>query len=143
MRPNSIHTINSGMPQELGTGGYESPVDNRHSYPSAANFPISQAPPPLGYQAGYPSQQPQQVPQGAPRDDRSDLPSRQRTHSFESPSSMYSTQQQDFAMQQSQQGYAQPPQAHAPYQAYQPQHQQQRVPSGSSAGGGDPGDYYR
>lgn len=35
VRPGSIHTLNSGNPQELATGGYESPIDNRRSYPPA------------------------------------------------------------------------------------------------------------
>ncbi|KAF2149402.1 hypothetical protein K461DRAFT_231286 [Myriangium duriaei CBS 260.36] len=42
-RPQSIHTLNSGNPQELATGGYESPIDNRQSYPPAQQLPPSQA----------------------------------------------------------------------------------------------------
>ncbi|KAK5124870.1 hypothetical protein LTR85_001060 [Meristemomyces frigidus] len=201
IRPNSIHTLNSGNPQELATGGYESPIDNRHSYPPAQQAGGGLPP---GYQGGYEAypqqaplqqqqpqqqqapppfqqqQQPQQ--QQAPRSDRDALPSRQRTHSFESPTSLYSQQiavpdgqapysagagQQDaFAPPQQPSGpppgipgspsmapsnqfppggqyppaAAQPPYQQQPaYQAYQPQ--QQRLPSGSSAG--DPGDFYR
>ena len=54
IRPNSIHTLNSGNPQELATGGYESPVDNRRSYPPAG--------PPGTTQAQQPPQQTQQPP---------------------------------------------------------------------------------
>lgn len=43
-RPQSIHTLNSGNPQELATGGYESPIDNRQSYPPVQQLPTSQPP---------------------------------------------------------------------------------------------------
>ncbi|KAL1306271.1 hypothetical protein AAFC00_004359 [Neodothiora populina] len=49
-RPNSIHTLNSGNPQELGAGTYESPVEPRHQsqqYPpaqgSSQHLPLRQA----------------------------------------------------------------------------------------------------
>ncbi|KAK4549361.1 hypothetical protein LTR36_006358 [Oleoguttula mirabilis] len=114
IRPNSIHTLNSGNPQELATGGYESPIDNRHSYPPAQTQaqqagshshshngglpppgyqqgyePYQAAPPPLQSQQAQQQQQPQQQPRGG---DRDSLPSRQRTQSFESPTSLYSQQ---------------------------------------------------
>ncbi|KAF2173036.1 hypothetical protein M409DRAFT_16986 [Zasmidium cellare ATCC 36951] len=168
IRPNSIHTLNSGNPQELATGGYESPVDNRHSYPSAQ---FQQQPPAIqnpGYDA-Y-AQQPQQAPQQPqhapppqPRSDRDGLPSRQRTQSFESPSSMYSTQPdgQRIPSQQAppppqptaappgvptspgiqQGGQPAPYQAYQPYQPQQQQYQPPRVPSGGNEA--DPGDFYR
>nr|POE75532.1 hypothetical protein CFP56_53644 [Quercus suber] len=165
IRPNSIHTLNSGNPQELATGGYESPIDNRHSYPSAQATAPS-APGPIAYDAYAPQQQQQQQLTPAPlktRTDRDALPSRQRTQSFESPSSSYYSQQQPEATDAPPPEPQQPPPmqpsapppgvpgspddgmrnaaAHAPYQqpyqAYRPQ--EQRVPSG----GGDPGDFYR
>ncbi|KAK5679996.1 ESCRT-0 subunit protein hse1 [Elasticomyces elasticus] len=187
MRPNSIHTLNSGYPQELATGGYESPVDNRHSYPPSHPLQQSMAP-----QQGYPptsdpyTQQQQQPPphqqhydiqqppppqqqMQQPASDRDGLPSRQRTHSFESPTSLYSQQVAETPIQYNNAGaqppppqpsgppprvptspqYAptQPPPGFAPpqqaYQAFSPgmQVQGQRVPSGSSAG--DPGEFYR
>jgi signal transducing adaptor molecule len=167
IRPNSIHTLNSGNPQELATTGYESPIDNRHSYPSAqqmgVGYPVQQQPPhmqpPAGYD-GYPPQQHQPLPQQRPPQplsDRDALPSRQRTSSFESPSSVYSGQPEGVPPW-NQQPPAQPsapppgvpgsPPVGAPtyqYQAYQPQQPpQQRLPSGgSSVAGGDPGDFYR
>ncbi|KAF2485660.1 hypothetical protein BDY17DRAFT_247038, partial [Neohortaea acidophila] len=135
IRPNSIHTLNSGNPQELATGGYESPVENRHSLQN--------------YDVYAPQQQQQQAPYSQ-RDDREGLPSRQRTHSFESTSGpMYASQPgltqppQGWEAQQQQQQPPPPQAAMAPgYQAYQPQ--QQRLPSGGSVGGGeDPGSFYR
>lgn len=170
IRPNSIHTLNSGNPQELATGGYESPVDNRHSYPSAQfqQQPTQQPPAPNQAYEAY-SQQPQSQPvqtqaqQTLPshiRNDRDGLPSRQRTASFESPTSMYSTQQDgQHPPQQAPQQPSAPlpgipispgmqPSGQPPYQAYQPyqqqqqqQHPQARVPS--SGNEGDPGDFYR
>lgn len=87
-RPQSIHTLNSGNPQELGTGGYESPIDNRHSYPPA--------------QQAYPD--PKVYPQQAPIQR---LPIRQRTASFDSPSSAYSAPQDTaYPGGPPQQGYA-------------------------------------
>ncbi|KAF2763631.1 hypothetical protein EJ03DRAFT_65509 [Teratosphaeria nubilosa] len=148
IRPNSIHTLNSGQPQELATGGYESPIDNRHSYAG-----------PSGYDS-YPSQPQASAPaplQPQPPSDRDGLPSasRQRTHSFESPTSLYSqkTAEGVGGPPYSAASGPPPPQPSAPppgipgghqvYQAYQPglQQQQQRVASGSSPG--DPGDFYR
>jgi len=165
IRPNSIHTLNSGQPQELGTGGYESPVDNRHSYPSAQQIgafpPLQQQHPAVhqGYDSYAPPQQHAQIPQQV-HSDRDGLPSRQRTHSFESPTSVYSGQQpsagsipppvwdqQAPPQQPPQQPSAPPPGVPGggqQYQAYQPAQQQQqgqRLPSGGS--GGDPGDFYR
>ncbi|KAK0941463.1 ESCRT-0 subunit protein hse1 [Friedmanniomyces endolithicus] len=131
IRPNSIHTINSGNPQELGTGGYESPVDVRQSYPPSlqqqqqqqrqqqvqggmpppgypppTSDPYAQQIPPPHHQQHHHhhqhqhqpppqqqqqlQQQPQQMP--PPRSDRDSLPSRQRTQSFESSTSLYSQQ---------------------------------------------------
>ncbi|KAK3700899.1 ESCRT-0 subunit protein hse1 [Vermiconidia calcicola] len=175
IRPNSIHTLNSGNPQELGTGGYESPIDNRHSYPSAhmgvhhmqqPQYPMQNVQN-AGYDA-YPPQQQQQPPpqpeQAPSQSDRDRLPSRQRTQSFGSPTSVYSGQQDgagpNTAQWPQQQQQQLPPQPSAPppgvpgsppmgtapyqaYQAYQPQPQQQRLPSGGGGGGGDPGDFYR
>ncbi|KAH9833348.1 Class E vacuolar protein-sorting machinery protein hse1 [Teratosphaeria destructans] len=149
IRPNSIHTLNSGQPQELATGGYESPIDNRCSYAGPSGYDLY---PPQPQASAPASLQPQ------PTSDRDGLPSasRQRTHSFESPTSLYS--------QQTAEGLGGPPYSaasvppppqpsgpppsiptgHQTYQAYQPglqQQQQQRVGSGQS--GGDPGDFYR
>ncbi|KAK0277197.1 ESCRT-0 subunit protein hse1 [Friedmanniomyces endolithicus] len=133
IRPNSIHTINSGNPQELATGGYESPVDVRQSYPPSlqqqqqqqrqqqmqggmpppgypppTSDPYAQQIPPPHHQQHHHhhqhqhqhqpppqqqqqlQQQPQQMP--PPRSDRDSLPSRQRTQSFESSTSLYSQQ---------------------------------------------------
>ncbi|KAK0868084.1 ESCRT-0 subunit protein hse1 [Friedmanniomyces endolithicus] len=129
IRPNSIHTINSGNPQELSTGGYESPVDVRQSYPPSlqqqqqhqqqqrmqggmpppgyppsTSDPYAQQNPPPHHQHQHHhhqhqhqppplQQQLQQPPQmQPPRNDRDALPSRQRTQSFESPTSRYSQQ---------------------------------------------------
>ncbi|KAF2209318.1 hypothetical protein CERZMDRAFT_100520 [Cercospora zeae-maydis SCOH1-5] len=138
VRPNSIHTLNSGNPQELGTGGYESPIDNRHSYPSAQmGQPVH---PPTPAHNAYPTpQQPYhaaQAPTAQPTLSREDL-SRQRTHSFETPT--------PFAEgQMPQQHHNHPPpgvpssSGVAQYQAYQPQHT-----GGSGGTDTDPGDFYR
>nr|OQO30184.1 hypothetical protein B0A51_03528 [Rachicladosporium sp. CCFEE 5018] len=137
IRPNSIHTLNSGNPQELATGGYESPVDNRHSYPPAQQQQPQYAPPgpPVeghGYDPYAQAPPVQQVP--GQRSDLQDLPSRQRTHSFESPSSAYSQHPPQGDLGQGQGGY----------QAYQPQPQGLGAAPGVGQGGaGDPGDYYR
>ncbi|SMQ49846.1 unnamed protein product [Zymoseptoria tritici ST99CH_3D1] len=163
IRPNSIHTLNSGNPQELATSGYESPTDNRHSYPSAhaqqppgqdqaynAYVQSQQAPPVQAQQA--PPPQPQHAPpqlQQQPAEHT--MPHRQRTQSFESPTSMYSAQP-DGQHAPPQQPSAPPPgvpsapgmpsAGSAPYQAYQPyQPQQQATPSAGNDG--DPGDFYR
>ncbi|KAK5162848.1 ESCRT-0 subunit protein hse1 [Saxophila tyrrhenica] len=155
VRPNSIHTLNSGNPQELATGGYESPVDGRHSYPSSQHQQgmgmggFGQVPgpyetyPPQQQQQSYP---PQQAGYQQQRSDRDGLPSaRQRTESFESPSSVYSGQQ---GQGWGEQTGGMPQQQQQAYQAYQPQPPQvqqvegQRLPSGGSQGG-DPGDFYR
>lgn len=180
VRPQSIHTLNSGNPQELATGGYESPIDNRHSYPPAQ---MGSQQPPLHQQQydTYPPQQnqqqaplppqqqqydtypPQQNQQQAPlppqqqRTDRDTLPSRQRTHSFESPASSMYTPQQDGPYpslaggQPHVQAYQPPQPSGAPpgvpgspdmapqYQAYQPVGQR-AVSQDGSAG---PDDYYR
>jgi len=152
IRPNSIHTLNSGNPSELATGGYESPIDNRHSYPSAQIPPQPQAPAPTqGYDAYAPPSQ-QHAPLSQAPTDRDSLPSRQRTQSVESPTSMYSAQQDasQYPPQPQQhipsQPSAPPPGVpgqggSAPYQAYQPYQQQARVPSGGDEA--DPGDFYR
>ncbi|KAI5370721.1 Putative SH3 domain, VHS domain, SH3-like domain superfamily protein [Septoria linicola] len=158
IRPNSIHTLNSGNPQELATGCYESPVDNRQSYPSAQMAPPAQQPPVQTYNA-YPPQQQQFMqssqPLQQPNVSRDDL-SRQRTQSFESPTSLYSAQPDaQFSAQQQPppQPHAAPPgvptspglsQGQAPYQAYQPQ-QPPGISSGTGGGGNDadPGDFYR
>ncbi|KAK5151983.1 ESCRT-0 subunit protein hse1 [Recurvomyces mirabilis] len=121
IRPESIHTLNSGNPQELATSGYESPVDNRHSYPPAHQmqgvmlpppqqqqvqpYPHDpyggqqQAPPPPHQQAPPPPLQLQQQPLHN-HNDRDNLPSRQRTQSFESPTSLYSQHQHQHPSQQ-------------------------------------------
>ena len=132
IRPNSIHTLNSGAPQELATGGYESPIDNRHSYPPAQQFPAQAQPPPQ--QGGYEAYPPQHAP--PPQGDINSLPSRQRTMSFESPTSAYSQQPEGVQYQPHQPSAPPPgpPQAQGGYQAYQPP---------AAAAGGDPGDYYR
>ncbi|KAF4554327.1 putative class E vacuolar protein-sorting machinery protein HSE1 [Elsinoe fawcettii] len=123
-RPQSIHTLNSGNPQELATSGYESPIDNRHSYPSA-QFPPQQAQPTSQpYEtkpyAGLPSQQP-----GFGRP--------QRQASFESaPQPTPGYPQENYPpAQQGQQQPAYPPQQHgyAPQpQGQPPQNQQQQFP---------------
>lgn len=130
IRPGSIHTLNSGNPQELAGGGYESPIDNRHStvIPTAMGGydPYSQQPPPQ---------------------QRQDLPSQMQHMSLESPSSMYSPQHSGGAegsappFQQQQQQQAPP---HGGYQAYQPYQPPQPQPQGQQGmAGGDPGDFYR
>ncbi|CAK1354838.1 Class E vacuolar protein-sorting machinery protein hse1 [Cercospora beticola] len=146
IRPNSIHTLNSGNPQELATGGYESPIDNRHSYPSAQmGQPVQ--PPAQTYNAYPTPQQPYHSGQAPPAQanvSRDDL-SRQRTHSFENPPAFADGQMPQQQQQQQQQHPAGPGGPSSPgvaqYQAYQPQ------PSVPSGGGGgkeaDPGDFYR
>ncbi|KAK3115317.1 ESCRT-0 subunit protein hse1 [Teratosphaeriaceae sp. CCFEE 6253] len=192
IRPNSIHTLNSGNPQELATSGYESPVDNRHSYP-----PVHALPPHMQQQQqqGYPPQtggemyaqqqqqphpdprqaqqappqpQPQQAP--LPRSDREALPSRQRVPSFESPTSLYSQQQQAEGYdtpiagppQQQQLQAFPPPQPSGPppgvpgsqgqgggnqqppqYQAFSPGMGQQPPKQRAVSEVGDPGEFYR
>ncbi|WPH02390.1 Hypothetical protein R9X50_00525300 [Acrodontium crateriforme] len=145
IRPNSIHTLNSGNPQELATGGYESPVDNRHSYPPAIH---GEQPQHDVYDAYVPSQQ-QQYTQPL-SSDRDGLPSnRQRAYSFEGPGAQGHPSQPSgppglhVGPPSSNQGFA-PPGEMTPtpntYQAYQPH----PVQSGGGAGqGGDPGDFYR
>ncbi|PSK53380.1 Class E vacuolar protein-sorting machinery protein hse1 [Elsinoe australis] len=137
-RPQSIHTLNSGNPQELATTGYESPVDNRHSYPSAQSFP--------------PQQQAQQTP--APYDVKpyAALPSQQpnfnarpqKQASFESaapsapgayppegqaqgyaPQHQQQQQYQHQAQQQGQQGHSYPPPPQPEFAPPQPPQQQQ------------------
>jgi signal transducing adaptor molecule len=134
IRPGSIHTLNSGNPQELGTGGYESPIDNRHSIavPSGVG----------GYDpyVAPPQQQPQQRP---------DLGPQMQRMSLESPTSVYSTQQPPMPEHNAppplqQQAPAPPQGGYQAYQAYQPPQQQQQLPpQAQGAAGGDPGDFYR
>lgn len=129
-RPQSIHTLNSGNPQELATGGYESPIDNRQSYPPAQQFPPSQAQQQQQQQEQqqphHPQQQQQQSyppvdannynsgqPQGFPPQP---YPLRPRGSSLES------------ATSQHQQGQGQ-------YAAYNPQPQQHAYPGQPSYGG--------
>ncbi|KAF2227466.1 hypothetical protein BDZ85DRAFT_188337, partial [Elsinoe ampelina] len=123
-RPQSIHTLNSGNPQELATSGYESPVDNRHSYPSA-QFPPQQAQPtPQPYDtkpyAALPSQQP-----GFNR------PQRQASFESAAPSAPggYAPEGYQAAPQQ---GYPpqQQTQAPPPHAGYQQQGQDQGQPQG-------------
>ena len=135
VRPHSIHTLNSGNPQELGTGGYESPIDNRHS---------SGMPAAVGGYDPYAPQPPQQQ-------QRPDLSSQVQQMSLESPTSVYSPQQP----QMPEHSAPPPPQQQAPappqggyqaYQAYQPPQQQQAQPQPQGQqgmAGGDPGDFYR
>ena len=153
-RPQSIHTLNSGNPQELSTSAYESPTDPRNSLYGAGAPAV---PAPLNYatspqlQSSAPAsaatpQQPQQQ----------QMPLRQRQPSFESPTSMYSPQvPQDTSTTSYPAQY--PPQQHpnqsysslggaggqpsAPpsgpaYQAYNPQGVQQQATDDAS-------DYYR
>ncbi|GAM89860.1 hypothetical protein ANO11243_079000 [Dothideomycetidae sp. 11243] len=144
-RPQSIHTLNSGNPQELATGGYESPIDNRQSYPPAQQFPPSQAQQQQQQQEQqqphHPQQQQQQSyppvdannynsgqPQGFPPQP---YPLRPRGSSLES------------ATSQHQQGQGQ-------YAAYNPQPQQHAYPGQPSyggppqgVGGDDASEYYR
>lgn len=101
-RPNSIYTLNSGNPQELSTNAYESPTDNRNSQyapnlNSSQTLPPQQQPPPQQQQ----QQQSYPYPPSVAAPDHSyspgptqQLPIRQRTVSFESPSSAYSPQVQ-------------------------------------------------
>jgi len=139
IRPNSIHTLNSGNPQELGAGSYESPIDNRHSI--AVTSAVG------GYDPYVAPQQPQQQQQ------RPDLGPQMQRMSLESPTSVYSTQQPPMPEHNAppppqQQQQAAPPQGgYQAYQAYQPpqQQQQQQPPAQGQQGvaGGDPGDFYR
>lgn len=147
-RPGSIHTLNSGNLQELGTGGYESPIENRRSYPPPVGLASVQERP------GY-AQQQQQVPtQQQPQYQQDN--NRQRTHSFSSAASGYENPALDYgggggqgvqAPYTTGETYAQ--QGQGGYQAYPPQagmaqqQHQQRSVSGSSAGGEDPGGFYR
>lgn len=119
-RPNSIHTLNSGNPQELGTGSYEAPVDARHQQDS-------QYPPP---QSQY------------------SLPLRQGTHTsdYDSPTSTYSPQPQGHLTGQSQTSHEQPPasSSYAPYTTQQPQplqpsHAPPGVPIAAQHSGGQQG----
>jgi signal transducing adaptor molecule len=161
-RPQSIHTLNSGNPQELSTNAYESPTDGRNNV-YGAGAPV---PAPLTYNSSQQPQQPTNAPPGPPQQ----MPIRQRTSSFESPTSVYSAQPpQDTStasyppqyppQQHPNQSYtslsgAQPsaPPTSAPtYQAYTPQgapppqgqqppQQQQFAPPASAD---DASDYYR
>lgn len=135
IRPNSIHTLNSGNPQELGTGGYESPIDNRHSIavPAAVGGYEPYVPPP-------PQQQQQ----------RPDLGPQMNRLSLESPSSVYSPQQppmpeHNAPLPLQQQAPAPPQGGYQAYQPYQPPQQSQAPPPQGQQGvaGGDPGDFYR
>ncbi|KAF2719182.1 hypothetical protein K431DRAFT_340156 [Polychaeton citri CBS 116435] len=128
IRPNSIHTLNSGNPQELATSGYESPVDNRHSYHQP--LPLQG---PVGYEAGY----------GIPP---------QRRGSYDSPGSVYSgatgvggMPAEAAAGYHPYGGQAQPPLhpqgSGGGYQAYTPG--AVAGGTGGSSGGADPGDFYR
>lgn len=158
IRPNSIHTLNSGNPQELATGGYESPVDNRHSYPSGQIVPPVQ--PPSAPNDAFTSHHPQtHQAQFTPlRNGHENLP-KQHAQNFEPTPSLYPSQQD---MQHAQHGsHPQVPSAPGadvptsptmpaggqPYQAYQPaQAQQQQYsqhPAPANGGEGDPGDFYR
>lgn len=161
-RPQSIHTLNSGNPQELSTSAYESPTDGRNNvYGTGAP-----APAPLNYPPSQPPQQPSNAPPAAPQQ----MPIRQRTSSFESPTSVYSAQPpQDTSttsyppqyppQQHNNQSYTslsgvQPsvppastpayqaynPQAAAPQQGQQPPQQHQYAPAASAD---DASDYYR
>ncbi|KAK4984828.1 ESCRT-0 subunit protein hse1 [Elasticomyces elasticus] len=78
-RPQSIHTINSGNPQELAGGGHESPVDARHSYHSSGQ-PIQNFLP-AGYDGGRENSYP--PPTAQPQHE-------QGNQSFDSPDSVYS-----------------------------------------------------
>jgi signal transducing adaptor molecule len=129
IRPGSIHTLNSGNPSELATGGYESPIDNRHS---------------VAYEPYVPPQQQNQQ--------RPDVNAQLQRLSLESPTSVYSSQQPPIS-----EGNAPPPPhqqgpsaqtTYQAYQPYQPQTQQQPPPPQQAQGqqgvaGGDPGDFYR
>ncbi|KXL41892.1 hypothetical protein M433DRAFT_168186 [Acidomyces richmondensis BFW] len=173
IRPNSIHTLNSGNPQELATSGYESPIDNRHSYAGPGLYDSYSAPQAPTFSPHHLQQQQQQP--APPQNDRDGLPSRQRTQSFESPSSLYSQQTAGNGgdvsahamypagpiLPMGSQVSLPPPQPsgmplgtpgvpqYQAYQAYQPgainlqPGDGQGMPSGGSSGGGDPGDYYR
>ncbi|KAG9901417.1 hypothetical protein KCU98_g8826, partial [Aureobasidium melanogenum] len=155
-------TLNSGNPQELSTGAYESPTDGRNNvYGAGASVPA-----PLNYTSSPQPQQPTNAPPAPPQQ----MPIRQRTSSFESPTSVYSAQPpQDTSTTSYPSQY--PPQQHpnqpytslsgaqpsAPpasgqaYQAYNPQsaHQQGQQPPpqqqqyAPAAGGDDASDYYR
>lgn len=154
IRPNSIHTLNSGNPQELATGGYESPIDNRHSHPSAQMAPYMHPPAVLNHES-YPLQQAAQ----SVRDDGDSLSIVQQIQSPDTQPGLYSGGQlneQYSQLQQSPQPNRAPPGVpaspgaqpgeSAAYQAYQPPqlqtHLPQRVPSGGG-NEGDPGDFYR
>ncbi|KAH0009198.1 SH3 domain protein, partial [Aureobasidium melanogenum] len=162
-RPQSIHTLNSGNPQELSTGAYESPTDGRNNvYGAGASVPA-----PLNYTSSPQPQQPTNAPPGPPQQQQ--MPIRQRTSSFESPTSVYSAQPpQDTSttsypsqyppQQHPNQSYTSlsgaqpsaPPASGQAYQAYNPQnaHQQGQQPPQQQqyapvAGGDDASDYYR
>lgn len=134
IRPNSIHTLNSGNPQELATSGYESPIDNRQSYPPAQ---MQQPPQEQQVYNAYPPRQPHQQ-QAPPSQAQQAPPARQLTDSsIDSPTSMYSTQQPDSQYPQ-QAPQQQQPSGHAPPQ--QPSAPPPGVPSEPglppAAGGG-------
>ncbi|KEQ71742.1 hypothetical protein M436DRAFT_17722, partial [Aureobasidium namibiae CBS 147.97] len=146
-RPQSIHTLNSGNPQELSTSAYESPTDGRNNV-YGAGAPV---PAPSNYPPSQPPQQPSNAPPAAPQQ----MPIRQRTSSFESPTSVYSAQPpQDTSTASYPPHGAQPsaplsstpayqaynPQAAPPQQGQQPPQQQQYAPAASAD---DASDYYR
>lgn len=160
-RPQSIHTLNSGNPQELSTSAYESPTDGRNTvYGAGAAVPA-----PLNYAS---TPQPQQGTAPPAPSQQQQMPLRQRQPSFESPTSMYSAQApQDTSttsypaqyppQQHPNQSYTSlgggqpsaPPSSAPAYQAYnpqgaahtqQPQQQQQQYAAGAND---DASDYYR
>lgn len=141
----------SYAPQELATGHYDSPIDNRQSF-VAPGAPQGGPSAPQGYDyppssqqsGGYPPQQgssQQQQPQG-PYDQIPSPPPQQPTHESQPPSDPYSQPppQQGYGYPPQQPGHAPPPlpgaaPSPAPAQSYLPYRPGGQAPSAPPVGG--------
>jgi signal transducing adaptor molecule len=142
----------SYAPQELATGQFDSPVDNRHSF-HAPSQPQGGPSAPQGYDyppsqqgSGYPPQQ-SAAQQGPPQGQQN--PYEQPSHD-QPPSDLYSQQppQQGFGYPPSQPGYAPPgppavASSDAPAQGYLPYRPGGQAPSAPPVGGDDAAGFYR
>lgn len=149
----------SYAPQELATGHFDSPADNRHSFHAPSQAPASQGydyPPTSQQGSGYPPQQsaPQQAPpQGQPNPyDQVSSPAPQQPQHDQQPSSdPYPQQppQQGYGYPPSQPGYAPPAPPGAassptpPTQGYLPYRPGGQAPSAPPVGGDDASGFYR
>ncbi|KNG50798.1 class e vacuolar protein-sorting machinery protein hse1 [Stemphylium lycopersici] len=148
-------------PQELATGKFDSPVDNRQSF-HAPGQPQGGPSAPQGYDyppstqqgTGYPPQQnaPQGPPQGPqnPYEQLSSPPPQGPPHDQQSPSDPYAQQppQQGYGYPPAQPGYAPPAppgttSSPAPAQGYLPYRPGGQVPSAPPVGGDDASGFYR